>query len=363
MNPIAGMGGSVGLKGTDGENALREAIALGAKPQAGARARRALAILGRSCPAANIFTGKGKSGTQPVATAGLHLESVSAHGASGRHATYGLARRMAGAGVGLIAFAGGDGTARDILKAVGGSVPLLGIPCGVKMHSGVFALDPEAAGRILVEFVQNGFQYLKCREVEIADVDEAGLRAGRLNSRLYGYANALYHPKYLQLAKAPRKLDDDAELERLGHEIADEMESGKTYLIGPGTTAKWPLRALGIMTNPLGVDVLRDRHLISGHDGGAKVLRISAETELSIIVGVIGGHGFIFGRGNQQIGSDAIRRAWPDDVTIISGAAKLAALPHGCLHADTGDPALDESVKGYVRVRTGPRRKAIIKVV
>ncbi len=362
VNPIAGMGGSVGLKGTDGPEVLAEARRRGAEPLAGKRASRALAALASAVPGARILVGAGECGASHISGLALSPESVESGRANGAAATRSAARAMVERGADLIAFAGGDGTARDLTDAVGRSTPILGIPCGVKMHSGAFALTPEAAGRMLVELVAGGRGRASFEEVEIMDVDETNLQAGRLRSRLYGYARAPRIRHLLQNPKGPPLADDEAMLDALGREIAQEMEPGATYLVGPGTTAKRPLSALGLEGELLGVDVLRDRRLLARDATAVEARRHADGTPLRIVVGVIGGQGFVFGRGNQQIGADLVRRSWPDGVAILAGAGKLLTLPQPFLLADTGDPDLDEDLAGHVRVRTGPGRCVMMRI-
>ena len=362
VNPIAGMGGSVGLKGTDGPEVLAEARARGAMPLAGERARRALAVLADSCSGARILTGSDELGLHHFEGLDLSLDAAQPVAAEGAAATRALAGVMARQGADLIAVAGGDGTARDLLDVVGREVPILGIPCGVKMHSGVFAISPEAAGRILTTLSSGAGGRVTFPEVEIMDVDEDGLRSGQLGSRLHGYARAPRVQNLLQHPKGASPASDEVMLNALGSEIAREMEPGVTYLVGPGTTAKLPLGALGLEGELLGVDILRDRRLIARDVAAEPALRLADGTPLRIIVGVIGGQGFVFGRGNQQIGVEAIRRCWPDGVTILSGSEKLATLPQPWLLADTGDPMLDKAMSGYVRVRTGPRRSVMMRI-
>ena len=362
VNPIAGMGGSVGLKGTDGPSVLAEAWARGAKPLAGARARRALAVLADACPGARIVAGAGSLGACHFQGLKLSLVEVPTNGVEDAAATRSLAAAMAERGIPVVAFAGGDGTARDLMAAVGHRAAILGIPCGAKMHSGVFAVSPEAAGRVLASLASGSGGRIDYPEAEIMDVDEALLREGP----------AQFTPAWLRpdsansapdsVSERGAAADDESMLDALGREIAGEMEPGATYLIGPGTTAKRPAVALGIEGELLGVDVLRDRRLVARDVTGRAALQLACGTPLRIIVGVTGGQGFVFGRGNQQIGAEAIRRCWPDAVTILAGSAKLALLPQPWLLADTGEQALDAALSGYVRVRTGPQRSTMMRI-
>ena len=149
---------------------------------------------------------------------------------------------MADLGVGLILFAGGDGTARDIYETVSQRVPMLGIPTGVKMHSGVFATGPASAGQLAGDYVRDGSN-VELRDVEIMDIDEDAQRRNRLSARLFGYARAPYLRQRVQNAKAVAHCSSEAELDALAHEISGAMKAGVLYIVGPGSTAKRLLRS------------------------------------------------------------------------------------------------------------------------
>src|SRR5579863_667182 len=200
VNPIAGMGGSVALKGTDGAEALALARALRAEPRAEARTARALRRLAAAAPSAELVTVAGAMGEAAAEAAGLPRDLVTWRPGLNTTAadTREAAREMRALGVGLILFAGGDGTARDILAAVGDALPILGIPCGVKMHSAVFAVSPEAAGQLAALAAGDDAGRFAWREGEVMDVDEDAIRAGRLSVRLHGYARIPFERNLLQ---------------------------------------------------------------------------------------------------------------------------------------------------------------------
>ena len=200
-------------------------------------------------------------------------------------------------------------------------------------------------------------------EAEIMDVDEALLREGRLSSRLHGYARIPRIQHLIQYPKGARPADDESMLDALGREIVDENGAWGNLPDRPGNHREAAGSGAGHRRGAvLGVDVLRDRRLVARDVTGTAALQLACGTPLRIIVGVTGGQGFVFGRGNQQIGAEAIRRCWPDAVTILAGSAKLALLPQPWLLADTGDQALDAALSGYVRVRTGPQRSTMMRI-
>lgn len=363
VNPIAGLGGSVALKGTDGQAA--QARALGATPEAPARARRALARLADA--RVEILAPPGIMGGDVAAEAGLAVMLLA--GAWPAETTAVETRRAAAAfraqGAALILFAGGDGTARDILAEVGSDLPILGIPAGVKMQSGVFATGPEAAGDLVALMAADRDAKLAFREAEVMDIDEAALRVGHLSAHLYGYARVPFERRLLQGPKAGES-NEDAATDALCREVAAEMTSGVLYILGPGTTTRRVLDHLGLVGSLLGVDAVRDGKLIGRDLTRADLAALVARHPARIILGIIGGQGYSFGRGNQQIGPEIIRRVIAaegrDGIILLASQSKILALGESRLLADTGDPAVDAMLRGYVRVRLGPGLSTMMRI-
>jgi len=359
VNPIAGMGGRVGLKGTDGAAVLQQALALGAVPEAGARARRALREMR---PPGTVLTFAGEMGEDDVRASGLAPQIVGAPaGATTATDTRLAAGRMVERGVGLILFAGGDGTARDVAGVVGDRVPILGIPTGVKMHSDVFATGPESAGRLAALFLGGEDGRVRLCPAEVMDVDEDALRAGRISARLFGYASVPHERRLRQNAKGGAPGGDEAALAAACSRIAAELEPGVLYLFGPGTTTRTVMAALGLQGTLLGVDAVRDGRLV-GRDLGEQDILGLLDGRTRIVVGVTGGQGFLFGRGNQQLGPELLRRIGRGNVLAVASAAKLLALAPPRLLVETGDSAVDATLAGWLRVRTGPDQTVLMRV-
>ena len=367
VNPIAGMGGSVGLKGTDGADVLNEAIARGAKPLAAERTARTLNILALCAGGVRLLVPPGAMGADLLL--GLKFEheivSISLRKTTSGNDTQSAATAMKDAGAQLIVFAGGDGTARDLLLAIGEDVPLVGIPCGVKMYSGVFATSPEAAGHLVRDFaerIRSGASDQATRRVEIMDIDELDYRAGRLSAELFGYALCPHVANRLQGPKVRSSSDEDVSLRGAAFVIIDGMRSDKIYLIGPGHSAKIVSDVLGIESSLLGVDVVRGHELI-GLDLDAESIRLLVGgSPVGLILGVIGGQGYVLGRGNQQISSDIIRKAGRDGIIVISGQDKLVQLNREQLFVDTGDAQLDKDLEGYIQVLTGVGTRMMMRL-
>jgi predicted polyphosphate/ATP-dependent NAD kinase len=360
VNPVAGLGGAVGLKGTDGPDTVAEALRRGARPEAGPRARRALERLAQRRPGAAIVVAPGLLGEDWAAGLALSPE------VAGPRDVTGTARdsREAVAAMGgcdLVAFAGGDGTARDVAAALGPGQGMLGIPCGVKMHSGVFAVTPEAAGALLADLL-TGPDPPAWEEAEVMDIDEAALRAGRLSPRLYGLARVPVARSRVQAAKGGPREDAAAALRGAAREVVAGMDASTLYVIGPGSSAGAVMRAAGHEPTLLGADAMRAGRVVARDARAAELERLAGDGPVRIVLGVTGRQGFLLGRGNQQIGRPLIARAGREGLVVLATEAKLAALAQPRLWVDTGDPALDAGLAGFVRVRTGAGRETVMRL-
>jgi len=361
VNPVAGMGGRVGLKGTDGEEVLRKAIELGAKPVAPGRAVEALKPLLGLANGFQLITYPREMGEYEALEAGfkpLVIGSL-APGRTTAEDTKRAAAQMSEVPVDLLLFVGGDGTARDVLAGLKRSIPVLGIPSGVKMHSSVFAVNPQAAARLTASFITCG---LPLTTAEVMDIDEEEFRRGRLSARLYGLLLTPYEPSLVQPTKIATPLSDE-ELENqleIAKYVAEEIKPGVVYILGPGSTVYALSRVLGIEKSLLGVDLVQDGKLLAKDVNEEQILSAIEGKQARIIVTPIGGQGFILGRGNQQISPTVVRRVGKNNIIVISTRSKLHRI--GKLKVDTGDPSLDEELKGYIRVVTGYREERVVEL-
>jgi predicted polyphosphate/ATP-dependent NAD kinase len=350
INPIAGMGGAVGLKGTDGLAVA--ARARGAKPQAAVRARACLQLLSHEAESLLFFTASGKMGEDVLLQCGLpytvaYLASEESSSLDTRKACLAFLEN----GVDLILFCGGDGTARDVAGAAG-LRPILGIPAGVKMHSGVFAISPQAAAELSIGFVRGE---LKARETEIVDVDEELYRAGELQTRLYAVARTPYKPTLVQERKRIYSSSSEEEFkDQIALFASEFMRDGSAYVLGAGTTTARIAELLGVEKTLLGVDVIKEGKLLLKDASERDLLALlDREKSVKVIVSPIGAQGFILGRGSQQISAPVLRRVGVENLIIVSTPHKLAELPQ--LLVDTGDLEVDRILAGKRMVVTGYR--------
>ena len=364
VNPIAGMGGKVGLKGTDGRDILEKARALGAEPVSPARAVKALRRIAAAAPDVEIVAYAGEMGADECRECGLRplVVGESKAGETDAADTRKAAKDMLRANVDLVLFAGGDGTARDVYGVVGDGIPILGIPTGVKIHSAVFATSPENAGNLAAEYLGDDSAHVRVRAAEVMDIDEQAFRENRLSARLYGYARAPYLHAMIQSAKAGAAASEDASLEALGHQFTHAMEDDVLYVIGPGTTTRHITDALGIGGTLLGVDAVRNRELIGADLNESQLLALVEGVPAKIVVTVIGGQGYLFGRGNQQISAPVIRKVGKENIVIVTTINKIFALQGKPLLVDTGDDETDSLLAGYVRVLTGPDESTMLRI-
>ena len=351
VNPVAGMGGAVGLKGTDGKAILNKAISLGAKPVAPQRAEIFVTELFDAKDSLRLIVGAGAMGETEAAKHGLAFDiKGESKSETTSEDTKLMAKEMARAGVDLLVFCGGDGTARDVLKTVGMSVPVLGVPTGVKMHSAVFAVTPQAAARVAVRYLWGG---LPLREAEVMDINEQAFREGHLSAELYGYMLSPYEPRLIQGNKleSPTTETEVRNQAAIAIFIIEEMKPSVIYIIGPGTTTRIISDLLDQKKTLLGVDLFQNKKIIVSDGNEKEILEIIKEKTARIIVTPIGGQGFIFGRGNQQISAKVIRQVGLDNIVVVATKNKLDRL--NSLRVDTGDSELDEEFRARgIRVVT-----------
>ncbi|MFF0739759.1 ATP-NAD kinase family protein [Streptomyces sp. NPDC004111] len=453
VNPVAGLGGRVGLEGSDGRDTQRRALALGAVPHAGDRATTALRELAARADVREVLTAAGPMGEHAVRAAGLRPRVVygpggigsgrigsggggaegagrertglaeagpgeSAPGTSGpeeaalreaalREAVLGEAgpagfgagatgaydtiravRALAARGAGLILFAGGDGTARDVLTAMGGGpdpgTSVLGIPTGVKMHSAVFAVNARAAGEVASAWL-HGRDTVGVRDAAVMDRDEERLRAGHLTSRLYGWLPVPHVPVRIQQRKAGSTATAPDAVGGIAAELAVRPAPGELLALGPGSTTRAVAAALGVEIPLTGVSLLRHEpaaghrpaapdpahppapappsyRLLATHLSADRLLAHLSRRPAHIALSPIGGQGFLLGRGNQQISPEALRAAGTHRLHVLCTEAKLAALHGRPLLVDTGDDGLDAELSGYRKVITGHGRTALYRI-
>jgi predicted polyphosphate/ATP-dependent NAD kinase len=267
--------------------------------------------------------------------------------------------------VDLLLFAGGDGTARDVYSAVRDRLPVLGIPAGVKIHSAAFATSPRSAGDLAASFLQGDTTEL--REAEVLDLDEEAVREGVVSAELYGYVRIPFQNRLIQGLKAPSSPEDQAAMESIAADIVDRMQEDQLYILGPGTTTRAITAELDLDKTLIGVDVVRNKELIAQDVNESELLALldRYEGQAHIVVTPIGGQGYIFGRGNQQISYRVIEKVGTghvDAIIVVSTPDKMYSLDRRPLLADTGSREVDEELAGYVKVITGYKESMMYKV-
>lgn len=355
VNPVAGMGGSVGLKGTDGDM-YNEALKRGATPVTPVRIREVLSLVTRDD--LYFLTSPGKMGEDYLknfkfqyTTIGERKETTTPQD------TRQIAGEMISEGISLLIFAGGDGTARDIMDAVGDQVPVIAIPAGVKMFSPVFSLSAHSAAKMIDTFND---EFIK---KEVLDIDEEAFRDNRLVAKLYGYLKVPNISNLLQGKKAPSNTKAQAEdiKKDVARSVREAMEKHVLYLLGPGTTVDAIAKELGIQKTLLGIDAIYDDRLVGTDISETDILKlIQTYGKTKIIVTPIGGNGFIFGRGSKQISSRVLEQIDREDILIVGTPDKILTLP--CLRVDSGDYNVDKKLSGIVNVVIGYNEEVVMEV-
>lgn len=351
VNPIAGMGGKVGLKGTDGAEILEKAWKLGAYPEAPEKAKKALEILIPLKENIQILTCPGSMGEEEATQVGFDPKVLGEEKSiTGPEDTEKAASNMLNMGIDLLIFAGGDGTARNIYNAIGDKVPVIGIPAGVKIHSGVYANHPRSAGEVALKYLQG--EDMETKEVEVMDIDEEAFRKGQVMARLYGYMRVPFEPRLVQNQKSGGIEGEEAAIDGISDKIIEQMEPDILYIIGSGTSTRPIMEKLGLPNTLLGIDIVRNKELVASDVNEKEILEHIEGKKSKIIVTVIGGQGYIFGRGNQQLSATVIQKVGKENIRIIATKRKLISLEGRPLLVDTGNDEVNSMFNGYIMVRT-----------
>ena len=370
INPLAGIGGSVALKGSDGIDTVREALARGAEPKAGLRTLQALEPL--QGLALEIITYPAEMGEDIARQAGF-VPKVIGHiqpGETTAADTERAALELASAGIDLLLFAGGDGTARNLCnvldcnvldsQASGSKVSVLGIPAGVKIHSGVYALTPRAAGEIVAELVRGGL--ITLGEQEVRDIDEQAFRQGQVRARYYGELTVPQEHQYIQNVKSGGKEIEALVLDDIAADFIEQMEDNVRYIMGSGSTVQAIMNQLGLTNTLLGVDVIENRQLIQSDCTAAQLLELTTNNDCRLIITIIGGQGHIIGRGNQQLSPELLQQLGRDKLYIVATKTKIKELSGRPLIVDSGDEQTNKMLSGLIPVHTGYHDSILYRV-
>jgi predicted polyphosphate/ATP-dependent NAD kinase len=358
VNPVAGMGGSVGLKGTDG-TMYQKALGLGAEPVTPGRTQDLLTHI-KHQDDVTLLVAPGEMGERyiegfnvPFAVVGEIGQETSADD------TRRIAREMVERGIELLVFVGGDGTARDICDAIDSRVPVVGVPAGVKVFSSAFALSSRSAAEMVDAFIEG----TEVTEEEVLDIDEDAFREDRLASRLYGYLLVPEVRRFLQPGKAPSTVSKSSvqSKQEIAAYVVEGMDPETLYLLGPGTTLRAITDEMGLAKTLLGVDAVHAGALMEKDVNEKGILSLLEKHERrKIIITPIGGNGFIFGRGSKQFTPEVIRQVGASNVMVVATRDKVSQLE--CLRVDTGDLELDEMLSGYTEVTVGYKEHMVVEV-
>ena len=360
INPVAGLGGSVGLKGSDGM--VEEALRRGAVPQSEHRARMALQELLGLSDSITVYTGPGKLGADLVKELGFScvvMESGDSDATTAED-TRALSSWLQDQGMDLILFVGGDGTARDICATANESAVFLGVPAGVKIHSPVYARSSATAGRLAALYLQG--QVESVSEEDVLDIDEEQYRQEIINTKLYGCLRIPQEPSYTQCRKCGTGSSEEDSIVAIADYVADTMKKDTFYLIGAGTTTRAVMRELELPNTLIGVDLVYNYDLVASDIYGKQILDLIGDKPAKLVVTVTGGQGFLFGRGNQQLTPEVLRRIGKENIIVLATKEKILKLRGQPLLVDTGDAELDQYLSGYHHVICDYNETIVCKV-
>ena len=367
VNPVAGLGGSVALKGSDAVAA--QALALGAEPLANQRMAQALAQFSDLAEQCTIVTAAAEMGEYCCQQLGFAV-TVAYHPEVSRASltnavitcaedTRAAVAALVAADIDLLLFAGGDGTARDVCASIDDVVPVLGVPAGCKIHSGVYGVTPQAAGYVVRRLI--GGELVSLQAGDVMDIDEVEFRLGRVKAKRYGEMLVPRDVRYVQHVKMGGVEVDELVLVDIAADVISDMED-EYYIMGSGSTVAVVMAELGLENTLLGVDVVHQHSLLARDQTAAQLLNLATGKNVKLVITLIGGQGHLFGRGNQQLSATLLKTIGKENIIVLATKAKLSALAGRPLIVDTGDVELDLALSGFIRVTTGYRDYIMYRV-
>lgn len=362
INPIAGMGGKVGLKGTDGEIALKKAISLGAIPEANGKVQKCLEYIAQEHHNIEICTFPRNLGEFAAKSVGLdtHVLDDDYEVTNKTIDTRVAVEAIVNHGVDLILFAGGDGTARDVLGCISESETCFGIPTGVKMHSAAFGNSPRDCAKLINGFIAGSIK--ETRLVEVMDLDEVAYKKGVINTSLFGFMKIPFEKPLVQGLKARSTGNEKHNQEAIAQEVIDTMLDEYYYLVGPGSTTKTILERLGCKSTLIGVDLIKGKRLVKSDLNESEILEKIAGKMVKLIVTPIGGQGYLLGRGNQQLSASVMSHIGKENIIVVATKGKIIDFRNETIKIDVGDDAMNRNLKGYYKTVTGYKEFQVLKV-
>jgi predicted polyphosphate/ATP-dependent NAD kinase len=359
VNPVAGVGGSVALKGSD--NVAQQALSLGAIPQANNRMLQALGQFADLAPRFTVVTAGGEMGERCSLELGFNVEVAyrPVSDITTEQDTFAAVDALLTQDIDLLLFAGGDGTARNICATINDVVPVLGVPAGCKIHSGVYGVTPKAAGCVVRRLILG--ELVTLADADVMDIDEVAFRQGTVKAKRYGEMMVPSDLRYVQSVKMGGIESDELVLTDIAADVMADMEDDY-YIMGSGSTVAFTMGELGLDNTLLGVDVVHQHELIASDQTAAQLIALTQGKPCKLLITLIGGQGHIFGRGNQQLSPQLIKQIGKENIIVLATKTKLSALAGRPLIVDTGDVELDQALSGFIRVTTGYRDYIMYRV-
>ncbi len=371
-NPDAGLGGRLGLKGSDGQAEL--ARSKGAEDRSGPRLESMLrhfsSIHRGESSQLEWITSRGRMGTDWIPAelqAGTISEVHESSGETSATDTEDAVQRLLENGIDLLVYSGGDGTTRDIVASLDDSesseLPVIGVPSGVKMHSGCFASSPKAAAEVLSAWLHGD---LLVSSTEVLDLDEELYRKGKWVVRLYAEAFSPNSPRWMQGSKQLIETESEEEIIiGISDHIEDSLVSDDRLIIwGSGGTLRAIAGNIGFELTTLGIDATIGGEQVGTDldESGILALLDSHVGPTTLLLSPMGGQGFLIGRGNLQLSPDVLESIGIDNILGVVTPAKLLTVR--ALRIETGDDDLDQEFasKRYMKVLQGFRTTRILPV-